>query len=280
MHAIEVRGHAFPPVYRILPKIVVFWNFIKGGVDEYSRTLKKWKPNFNSMHPYAFLWIRLIMSLTSNCHLIFRLFKIENKLHTFTCIEQLKEALNKLGSLQHSLFQFAERLHLTTAIHPEHHSLSSSTATSTGACMPRPCDTSKNQTKLEWWNSSDGIERRNQEGAHIPISYPSKVYKYCLICHSHTKYHCSKCALKDPECTVPACISISYNRVGESKCLKTCMEILHSNGNREIKADFGRIKKSSPSQKAAALANGKKGGAPRRAPKRKIAEVVSVDEDN
>eukprot|EP00731_Ephydatia_muelleri_P009815 Em0005g401a len=70
------------------------------------------------------------------------------------------------------------------------------------------------------------------------------------------------------------------DRVGESKCLKTGMEILHSNGNREVKADFGRIKKSSPSQKAAALANGKKGGAPRRAPKRKIAEVVSADEDN
>eukprot|EP00731_Ephydatia_muelleri_P033166 Em0025g122a len=70
------------------------------------------------------------------------------------------------------------------------------------------------------------------------------------------------------------------DRVGESKCLKTGMEILHSNGNREVKADFGRIKKSSPSQKAAALANGKKGGALRRAPKRKIAEVVSADEDN
>ena len=76
------------------------------------------------------------------------------------------------------------------------------------------------------------------------------------------------------------CISISYNRVGGSKCLKTCMEILHSNGNREVKADFGRIKKSSPSQKPAALANGKKGSAPRRAPKRKIAKVISADEDN
>ena len=87
--------------------------------------LKNWKPNFHSLHPYAFLWIRLIMSLTLNCHLIFRLFKIENKLPTFTCIELLKEALNKSGSFQHSLFQFAERLHLTIAIHPEHHSLSS-----------------------------------------------------------------------------------------------------------------------------------------------------------
>ena len=46
-------------------------------VDEYNRTLKNWKPNFNSLHPYAFLWIRLIMSLTLNCHLLFRLFKIE-----------------------------------------------------------------------------------------------------------------------------------------------------------------------------------------------------------
>ena len=122
----------------------------------------------------------------------------------------------------------------------------------------------------------------SNEEIKVLTFYPSKVYRCCLICHSHshTEYHCGKCALKDPECTFPACISISYNRVGGSKCLKTCMEILHSNGNREVKADFGRIKKSSPSQKAAALANGKKGGAPRRTPKRKIAEVVSADEDN
>lgn len=54
-----IRGHPFPPFYTILPKIIVFWNFIKGGVNEYSRTLKKWRPNFNSLHPYAFLWIRI-----------------------------------------------------------------------------------------------------------------------------------------------------------------------------------------------------------------------------
>lgn len=63
--------------------------------------------------------------------------------------------------------QFAERLHFTAAIHPEHDSLSISMATSTGACMPHPCDTSKNQTKLEWCNSTDGTERRNQEGSQF-----------------------------------------------------------------------------------------------------------------
>ena len=106
------------------------------------------------------------------------------------------------------MFQFAESLHFTVAIilSPIHFQVAQQLVHVQHACHALVTPQTIRQ-KLEWWNSSDGIERRNQEGAHIPISYPSKVYKYCLICHSHTKYHCSKCALKDPECTFPACIS-------------------------------------------------------------------------
>ena len=51
------------------------------------------------------------------------------------------------------------------------------------------------------------------------------------------------------------------------KCLKTFMEIIHSNGNSEVKSEIYRIQNISILQRAAA-----------RAPKIKIAKVISADE--
>ena len=111
--------------------------------------------------------------------------------------------------------------------------------------MSHPCDTSKNGTKLEWWNNSDGIKRRNLGGAHIPISYPQVLLDLSQVTLSTTAANMTQSALFLHAFT-------SYNTVGGTECPKTCRKSFALMAI-EVKADVCWTKSHLPSQKAAAL---------------------------
>ena len=94
------------------------WNYLKGMTDVFSRCLKDVKPMFKSLHPYAFIWIRLIMTMLWNVHVLVRLGHIEKKNDTYKSLVQIHNAVNKQGSLHQSILRCALMYKLQIAYPP------------------------------------------------------------------------------------------------------------------------------------------------------------------
>ena len=41
------------PAFRMIPKLIVCWNYAKGGIDDNSRVLKKCDPPFRGFNGHA-----------------------------------------------------------------------------------------------------------------------------------------------------------------------------------------------------------------------------------
>ena len=113
--AITARGRPFPSAIRIAPSVIIMWNHLKGMTDVFSRCQKDVKPIFKSLHPYAFIWIRLIMAMVWNVHVLVRLGQIGKRIESYKSLEQIHNALNRQGSFQQSILRCALRYKLEIA---------------------------------------------------------------------------------------------------------------------------------------------------------------------
>lgn len=71
---IEETGHPIPPTNMIRPKPLVFWNAVKGGVDEYSRAMTRITRTNVSENPLVSVIGRLLASQLNNAAVVYRMF--------------------------------------------------------------------------------------------------------------------------------------------------------------------------------------------------------------
>ena len=103
---IRERGYPFPTALRIVPFPIIFWNKTKGMTDQLSRFLNNVKPPIHQLNPYGYVWLRMIMMMVLDAHLLHRLFAIEERLKlpgSIVCLEQLRQALNSEASFRDSI---------------------------------------------------------------------------------------------------------------------------------------------------------------------------------
>jgi hypothetical protein len=243
--AVIANGKPFPPAKRIVPKIVVMWNLCKGMTDTFSRCLKNIKPNFKSLHPYAFIWIRLIMTMMWNCHLVLRLFRAEETISNATSITLIHEVLNKVSSFQDSILEAALCYKITCLDVSAPVLVAEGEAKGCGSLT----DESRNATKLSYLNSEAGTDVR-RTGIHIAGRLEKQ--RKCIFCNKKTLSHCVNCSVSGVY--FPVCTTDSYtpdNRL----CPKSCFERLH--GADKVKADQSRKKRASESLLTALRKNAK-----------------------
>ena len=100
------RGRPFPTAKRIVPATIFFWNKTKGMTDCFSRMQNNVKAPLQKLHPYAYMWLRMVMMMMYNAHVLNRLFSIEKFIKTpgsIKSLEQLRQALNSEGSFRASI---------------------------------------------------------------------------------------------------------------------------------------------------------------------------------
>lgn len=69
------RGVPFPPTRMIRPTTLVFWNSLKGGVDEYSRAMQNLTRSNVSENAIVTIITRLLMAQVCNAAVAHRLVK-------------------------------------------------------------------------------------------------------------------------------------------------------------------------------------------------------------
>jgi hypothetical protein len=232
-------------VKRIVPWPIIYWNHGKGMTDVFSRCMKNVKPVFNSLHPYAFIWIRMIMTMMWNAHLLHRLFKIERELPRFTSLEQLRNKLNKESSFQGSIGIAAMTYKIVSAsgrnvllIHNDAEAAADNNVDSeVSTTLESLKESCRNSTKLEYLNSKEGYERRTQK-LHLQVSSSSK--RRCIFCDKKTSYYCATCSTTNV--TFYMCKTQSYTEHGRklaASCFVRCHEM------KKIVPDKSRRKSSS-----------------------------------
>ena len=186
---ILLQGKPFPPVKHILPRLIVCWNLMKGGVDEYSRTLKNQKAMFRSLHPYAFIIIRTIMSMFYNIHHIRRLLAIEDRLNAGVIKnrDQLDSTLQHIGSFANSLSYIATTLENATELPVEAVQDNVQSNRDRDPLYNKLTQNSKNYTKVDFLNSNEGKCLRFRHTMHRPVNRDPGAGKTCVLCGKKTE---------------------------------------------------------------------------------------------
>jgi hypothetical protein len=183
--------------------------------DVFSRVMKNVKPNMKSLHPYAFVWIRMLMTMAYDAHLLHRLFAIEDHLNTpgsILSLEKLRQLLNIEGSFMGSLstmvkqeFKFTHQL-----FSPDEPISLEEPATAEAAFeMSGLRDGMQNKTKRAFLNSPAGIALRRGNHPAAPCTTPGRILSHipvrstkglkatirrCVICSHHTRDYCKACS--------------------------------------------------------------------------------------
>lgn len=245
---VKARGSPFPSAHRILPWIVVYWNLMKGGVDEFSRTFKNVQASFQSLSPNARVVIRTILTQVYNAHHIRRLFIIENKLDSFKNLTQLTNAIKKIGSFRDSVKILAKTLELA-GCESEPELIVNEEVTVDNDSGPVPKLSARNLTKVEWLNTSEGMDMRlrgklngtvqlihlNAKMQHV-LESDVRVQLWCVLCSSKTVYCCSRCVVILNEGSDHATKTVFplWLTIPEGK-RKTCFELFHTRATLENK---------------------------------------------
>jgi hypothetical protein len=244
---IRERGYPLPTALRITPFSIVYWNVTKGMTDVFSRMQNNVKPSIQQLHPYAYIWIREVMMMIFNAHILHRLFAIEGRLKgpkSFLCLRQLRNTLNSEASFRDSIaslvrngiFQFSHALFATPIVVPRIVNAATRDDVS-AACAPPVVirsmltNSSKSFKKLKFLNTQDGIRVRRASGAHV-ATIDSKHVGCCVLCGHRTQHFCigcSKAVLSHSSEMVKfyTCTTASQS-VGKHKHSHSCFEMLHS----------------------------------------------------
>ena len=211
------------------------------------------KAAFQKLHPYAYIWIRMIMMMVFNAHVLHRLFAIEKRLHipgSIQCLAQLRQALNYEGSLRDSLaqlardgftlsnvmFQGAVVRHVLAVVGDSDDDAADAThvpAFTLGDLR----GTSKNVTKLAFLNTSAGTALRRQRGPHVDVTHPDFVGT-CLLCKARTTHFCKMCSRSAEGIFFWVCTTDSRSASGSRRMNKsTCFEMFHNAGPIALELD-------------------------------------------
>lgn len=242
MRLIHERGRPLPSALRIVPSCIVWWNLTKGMTDVFSRVMMNVKANFKQMHPYVFIWIRMVITMVYNAHLLHRIFAIEERLKTpgsFSCLKQLRRALNSEASfvnslanlargpfkLSHSLFKPATAS--GTAL-PMEVSLEHESAGSHSASFGKLTDSSRNASKMDFLNTPAGVAiRRPRAGPLHSPKGDQNGNRRCILCNCKTSVYCDVCSDNTPHIRFYACKSPSTNLAGRTNHF-TCFQMMHN----------------------------------------------------
>ena len=237
------RGYPFPFALRLVPILIVWWNKLKGMTDTVSRIMYNIKVPFHSLHPYALLWMRAIMMMVYNGHLLHRIFSIEGRLSTIKTLEQLRQMLKSEGSFTDSIadlvrgagFAFTNPAFLCAAPAPPAPAaaaaamdvdLDAATARAVAtAALGSLHDASKNRTKLAWLNTADGIALRRRGAGRLHIPQHAESQRRCILCDHHTTAFCKQCS--SANVYFFACVTASKSKTGRQN-VSTCFEMMHN----------------------------------------------------
>ena len=103
------RSRPMPPAFRMLPKMIIHFNYTNSGVNEYSRVLNNYKPPFKKLNGYVCIWFRLIMSGVHNTHQVTKSVWIVTKLDKSKSLEQLKKKLESFDSFRETLHALSKK---------------------------------------------------------------------------------------------------------------------------------------------------------------------------
>ena len=249
------KGKPYPPALRIVPSPVVMWNHCKGMTDVYSRCMKNIKPTFHSLHPYAFIWIRLLMTMMWNTHILYRLFQIEHMLPNIKTIDQLRNLLNKESSFQESIYDIATQYKIKdipipiNTINADAGINDNENDLNNDYTISNLNNKSRNYNKLKYLNNDEG-KRRRIDGSHVHVPQKLSQKRRCLFCNKTTTTICATCSTN--EVVFPMCTSTMETENGRL-CLATCFQRCHT--SQTIRPDFSRRRRLSQSKRDANAAN-------------------------
>jgi hypothetical protein len=186
------KDHTLFPAHDVKPYLVSMWNVLKGGQDVVSRQLKEVKIDFRCLSPRAFVFIRQMMTMMLNSHLVLRLImmKRRKKLDNMTKYRRIKEDLNKLGSFSSFLWKFAENWDGEKKIKSAVHAGAMEEEEIAGirrSEIPR-------RNRIDYFNTIDGRQLRKSSAGHI-LLHCQKPKKRCVLCEMKTTCKCSKCTV-------------------------------------------------------------------------------------
>ena len=250
MQLITQRGSPLPTADRIVPITIAVWNKTKGMTDMLSRTLNNVKAPMQKLHPYGYMYTRMINMMMYNGHILHRLFAIEKRLKTkgeIKCLEQLRQALNAEGSFKASIanvvrrkpgsttttngFKFSQILFsqhekVTTV---DHGAVAAQKRKSIGCSIT---GSMKSGTKLKFMNTPTGKQIRRESGFHTPSLHVDHLGS-CMLCGARTVNACMTCSnlaskeLSNSNVIFYVCITESH-APGGRLLPYTCFHMMHN----------------------------------------------------
>ena len=186
------------PAHQVVPWIVTLWNSVKGGQDVVSRMLKNVKVDFRSLHPRAFVFIRGIMTLHLNAHLVCRIVDLDdNEIMGARSYHWIKSRLNRKCMFQKILAIVADDWRIPNE---EMVRQNNQLQESDGPAVERVVLPKKNLVKFFNRNTAARRLRLDQRGHHKL----SEKKRQCIICYRmkngkkkrmETTVKCSKCGV-------------------------------------------------------------------------------------
>ena len=245
--------------------MIVWWNYTKGGIDEYSRMLKNYKPLLNQLGPNAALWIRLLMSGAYNTHHVCVVLWIEPRLHKYKTLEQLAAAMKRYGSFRLTLLRLARGVRFESPGGGYYGTDDTSMEVGEGVIEPATEDERRKlypqrtrESKITWANSAQGKKRRTT-GFHLVIPYASgdvkdgPIENKCALCDVKVRTWCrGDCMYPiagEYQYRVFLCSKLRYNEHGR-KYTESCAVRWHRGSRDRIVQLHGRFPKQSEKQKA------------------------------
>ena len=242
-HLIRERGYPLPTALRIVPFPITFWNKTKGMTDCLSRVLNNVKPPIQSLAPYGCIWIRMLMMMVYNAHILSRLFAIEARLKipgSIICLEQLRQALNSEASFRDSIaklirsggFKFTNLLFSSCMGVPLVLPVAAVCGAAPNLILGKLTTTSKSKTKVEFMNSAEGLNIRRRNGAHV-IGVDQKHLGSCMLCGARTQMFCTTCSKaccgkNNESVQFYVCTTPSRAAVGQRLNISSCFQMMHS----------------------------------------------------
>mmetsp|Transcript_14796 Transcript_14796/g.19139 ORF Transcript_14796/g.19139 Transcript_14796/m.19139 type:complete len:410 (+) Transcript_14796:1148-2377(+) len=141
-----------PPCHDLLPAAVNSWNKWKGGVDVISRLLVNFGDYHQRLYLFAKFPLRGFRTLNVNAHLCSRLMQFEPDLHKPKSMSEMKDCLNKLGSIR----QFSKKaFHLVDELFEDDSIINASIINYNGTALKLTRGSSaRNQSPL--WSFGEG----------------------------------------------------------------------------------------------------------------------------
>jgi hypothetical protein len=150
------------------------------------------KIDFRSLSPRAFIFIRQIMTMLLNSHLVVRLIMMKRRknLDSFTKYKRLKQSLNEFGTFASFLWKFAENWDGESRLNNIHKANDNNELPVDAVAdiiVPK-------RNRIKFFNAEVGKNFRLSQKSHILIN-KQKPKRRCLLCWSKTSCKCNNCSV-------------------------------------------------------------------------------------